>query len=200
MYNDLEKQRTEDVAKPAPAAAPAEDEDTPSAPPWLLQLYFDGEINLDQELTRRYSSMPLMSVVHFRTFGQRARHGVATLATQDGAASALVEVDVETMAVQFTLTLSSMLSLSFQLHTLSDIDRSRWLDLMRSGDTELAFLWGQSRWEDDYLICAPHKYYTNIYAFSPRHIAGAFRMTPEVTNKLLDWLNGFWTSERSPRW
>jgi hypothetical protein len=87
-----------------------------------------------------------------------------------------------------------MLTLRFGLDQLGDMDRQRWLDLMRREQGGLAFLWGQSRWEEDYLICIARKYHTNVYAFSPRNFDAAIRLTPEVTRKLLNWLEEFWKS------
>jgi hypothetical protein len=123
---------------------------------------------------------------------------LATLSTQDGAATTLIQVDVATRAIQCSFVLGSMLSLHFRMDRLSDMDRARWLELMRGGESKLAFLWGESRWEADYMICAAHKYFTNVYAFSPLHIEAAMRLTPEVTRKLLDWLKTYWTVERPP--
>jgi hypothetical protein len=206
MYNDVEQKRAEDdltiPARPAsmvvpmtpmPEPAVDDDMDTDEAP-WLLQLHFDGEINLDEELSKRYSNMPVMSIIHFRTVGKQKRHGLASLSSQDGAAAVTMEVDPVSRAIHCRLTLNSSLSLVFQMEGLSDRDRARWQQVMRAGGDELAFLWGETRWHSDYLVGASHKFYTNIYAFSPLNMEGAFRMTPEVNRKLLDWLQSFWTA------
>lgn len=164
--------------------------------PWLLDQYFDGEIDLDRELTARFPNMPLMSLFHARSLGKRKKRQVAALSAQDGSASILVEVDVASRALHFTFTLGSMLGLRFQFDLLSPLDRERWLDMLRSGDEALSFLWGQSRWEADYLICAAHRHYTNVFAFSASHTEAAARLTPDVTRRLLDWLQLCWTAPR----
>ncbi len=158
-------------------------------PPWMLRHYFDGELDLDRELSARYPGTPLLSIVHFREVGARSPYPLATLSTQDGAASAAVELNPSTGALHLTVTFASMLSLRFQMDGLSAMDRERWQAMMGSGD-DLAFLWGEARWQSDYLICAAHRYYTNVFAFSPYHVEAAFRLTPDVTRRLLDWLAG----------
>jgi hypothetical protein len=163
-----------------------------SNPPWTLQQFFNGEIDLDAELVKRFSSMPLMSTIHFRSLGTRTGRGVATLTTVDGAASVILDADAATHVVQMSFTFASMLTLRFTLDSLSDVDRKRWLELMRREQGGLAFLWGPTRWENDYVICLSRKYFTNLYAFSPNNFEAAIRMTPEVTKKLLAWLEDFW--------
>jgi hypothetical protein len=165
--------------------------------PWALQQYLNGQIDLDKELGSRFPAMPLMSQIHDRTYGERTKHALATIATQDGAASLLVDVDGSTRAVQFTFVLNSMIGLKFIPAKMSDADRAHWLDAMRRSQYErrpsdVAFLWGPARWESDYLICVPRKHFTNIYAFSAHHLECAARLTAEVTNKLVDWLDGLW--------
>ncbi|MCA9914417.1 MAG: hypothetical protein KC496_13775, partial [Anaerolineae bacterium] len=39
----------------------------PEKTPWTLQQFFDGEIDLDVELAKRFPSMPIMSKIDFRT-------------------------------------------------------------------------------------------------------------------------------------
>jgi hypothetical protein len=165
--------------------------------PWLLQQYFEGEIDLDHELAARFPTMPLMSIFHIRTVGEKVRNGIASLSTQDGAATVIMQLDATSRGLHCSLTLGSMLSMRFQIEKLSDMDRQRWLDVMRAPARETAFLWGQSRWESDYLICSVRKYYTSVYTFSPRQIEGGFNLTPEVTGKVLNWLQAYWTAERA---
>jgi hypothetical protein len=160
--------------------------------PWALQQFFNGEIDLERELSARFPSVPLMTTIRFRSLGAKTRRAVATLATQDGSASLMVEADGATHAAQFSFSYGSMLTLRFRLDTLSDVDRSRWLELMRRDQGGLAFLWGQSRWESDYVICIARKHFTNLYAFSNRDFESAIRLTPDVTKQLLDWLDGMW--------
>jgi hypothetical protein len=179
--------------KQSDAGTDSSDSATTSAEtPWTLQQFFDGEIDLDAELASRFSNIPLMSTISFRRLGSREDREVATIASQDGAAQVVFEADRATQVVQMAFTFGSMLTLRFTLADLSDKDRARWLDLMRREEGGLSFLWGPARWEKDYLICISRKYFTNLYAFSPYNFDAAMRMTPEVTNKLLDWLGRFW--------
>lgn len=178
----------DDALGDAPAALP------PLAP-WMLQHYFDGEIDLIKELVGRYPQIPVMSLFNTHEVGRRVRRAVATIATQDGAANLIVEVDIPSRGVQFTFSLSSMLALRFLPGRLTDMDRNQWIEPMRRETGEVAFLWNQMRWQNDYLIGAAHKSYTNLFAFSPYHIEAAVRLTPEVGRKLLDWLESYWKSE-----
>ncbi|MEP7294120.1 MAG: hypothetical protein ABI835_20195 [Chloroflexota bacterium] len=164
----------------------------PQIVPWALQHYFDGEIDLIKELAGRFPQVPVMSLIHTRQVGTKTRRGVATLSTQDGAASVVVEIDAPSQAMQFTFVHSSMLSLRFLLGRLSAADRAQWLEPMRRETGEAAFLWDQSRWSSDYVISAAQRNFTNLYAFSPQQIEASARLTPEVTRKLLDWLEFYW--------
>jgi hypothetical protein len=167
---------------------------TTKSPPWTLQQFFNGEIDLDVELGKRFPGMPLMSSINFRTLGTRTGRGVATLTTADAGAAVIFDADAATREVQVSFTYGSMLTLRFSLDQLSDMDRTRWLELMRREQGGLAFLWGPARWEHDYVICIARKYFTNFYAFSPHNLESAVRMTPDVTKKLLNWLVEFWKS------
>jgi hypothetical protein len=169
----------------------------PGSAPWTLQQFFNGEIDLERELAARFPNVPLMSTIRFRSLGAKSKRGIATLATQDGTASTLVEADAASRAVQLSFSFGSMLTLRFRLDNLSDVDRSRWLELMRRDQGGLAFLWGQSRWEHDYVICVVHKHFTNLYAFSNREFEAAIRLTPDVTRQLLDWLESNWKPEEA---
>jgi hypothetical protein len=163
--------------------------------PWTLQQFFDGEIDLDKELSKRFPTIPPMTTIKFRTLGSRSGRKVAT---QDGNASLIIDADVDTKVVQMSFSYGSMLTLRFSLNSLNDSDRSRWLELMRREQGGLAFLWGPSRWNEDYLICIARKYSTNIYAFSPRNFESAIRMTASVTTELLNWLEEVWTTVPEP--
>lgn len=167
--------------------------------PWALQQYLNGQIDLDRELMRRFPGTPVMSQIHTHNYGELA-HGLAHIATQDGATSLMVEADGGTHAAQFTFLASSMVGLKFNPARLSNTDRRHWLDTLRRAEKpgEIAFLWGASRWESDYLICAPRRYFTNVYAFSPLHVEAAARLTREVTLRLVEWLEGFWQPAEEP--
>ena len=154
--------------------------------PWLIRGHYAGTTNLDEEMTSRFPAMPVMSSIHFRH-----NNSIATLATQDGAAVVSLQADPESLEVVYTL--SSMLGLRFHLDGLTASDRSYWLDLLRAGEMPLTFLWGQRRWDADYLVWAPHRYFVNLYAFSPRRTEAAARLTIDVVQKLLDWLQYAWT-------
>jgi hypothetical protein len=164
-------------------------------PPWTLQQFFDGEIDLDAELSTRFQNMPMMTNIKFRDLGTHTNRGVATVATSDGSAQVVFDADKTTKVVQLSFTFGSMLTLRFTMRELSDMDRNRWLELMRRQEGGLAFLWGPSRWEEDYLICISRRYFTNLYAFSPNGFEAALRMTPDVIDKLLGWLEGYWHTD-----
>jgi hypothetical protein len=160
--------------------------------PLTLQPFFKEQIDLNAELVKRFPSMPLMSVIRFRDLYRNGEHGVATLATQDGSNSLIVDVSTVTHEMQFSFTYGSMLSLRFHLNELSDLDRRAWLENIETRVENIVFLWGQSRWAKDYVICVPHRYYISLLAFSPNNFEAAVRMTPEASKKLFDWLNAFW--------
>jgi hypothetical protein len=171
-----------------------EEDRTPlrSSTPWTLQQFFNGEIDLDVELAKRFPTMPVMSSIHFRNLGTQSGRGVATLTSGDEGVRVIIDADAKSRVVQMSFTFGSMITLRFNLDDLSDMDRSRWLELMRREEGGLAFLWGPSRWQKDYLICVSRKYFTNLYAFSPRNFEAAIRMTPAILEQLLNWLEQFW--------
>lgn len=169
---------------------------TPDEAPWTLQQFFSGSIDLDVELSKRFPAMPMLSLIKFRTLGSESGRRVATLSTQDGAAALVFDADLKTKVVQLSFTLGSMLTLKFQLSELNNSDRTYWLDLMRRDGGGLAFLWGQARWSNDYIICIARKYFTNLYAFSTNNFDAAVRLTPTVTKQLLDWLEEIWKVEK----
>ncbi len=160
--------------------------------PMTLQPFFQEHIDLDQELVRRFPSMPLMSIIKFRDLYGDGRRGVATLATQDGAANLIVDVSSENTEIQFSFTFGSMLSMRFHLSELSDLDRRAWLDNMETRVDDIVFLWGQSRWEKDYVICVPNHYYVSLLAFSATNFEAAVRIAPSINRKLFEWMHDFW--------
>jgi hypothetical protein len=164
-----------------------DDEPTSHRAPWLIRGHYSGLVSLDEEMTSRFPSMPVMSSIHFRPSGN-----VATLSTQDSAA--VVSVQADEQSLELVYTLSSMLGQRFELDGLTDRDRSYWLDLLHSGDMPLVFLWGERRWQSDYLVWVPHRYFVNLYAFSPRQVEAAARLTTDVAQKLLDWIERAWTA------
>jgi hypothetical protein len=166
-------------------------------PPWTLQQFFNGEIDLDLELTKRFPKMPMMSRIKFRQVGTSGNLHSAMLATQDGRANLTIDADPTTRRMQMSFTIESMITLRFMLANLSDMDRDRWLELMRREQGGLAFLWGPDRWQSDYIICLGRKYFTNLYAFSPNNFEAGIRMTPNVSKELLDWLQRTWKLEQN---
>jgi hypothetical protein len=184
------KRRLQDVTHFAAEAAPAKA--LPIVQPWALQHYFDGEGDPIKELASRYPQVPMLSLFHTRQVGTRTPRGLATLATQDGAGSVIVEMDMLSQALQFTFVQNSMLALRFTLGALTELDTAQWLEGMRGDTGEAAFLWNETRWNSPYLISAAQKNFSTLFAFSPQQIEAAARLTPEVTRKLLDWLERGW--------
>lgn len=164
-------------------------------PPWTLQQFFNGEIDLDIELSKRFPNMPVLSLIRFRTLGTQSGRSVATLMTQDEAVSVVFDADTKSKVIQISFTFGSMITLRFVIDDVGEMDRERWLELMRREQGGLAFLWGPHRWDKDYVICISRKYFTNLYAFSPRNFEASIRMTPAVTKALLDWLETFWDTD-----
>ncbi len=158
--------------------------------PWLLRRHLDDEIDLDRELNSRFQAMPVLSTIKFQRLD--AQHAAAVLTTQDGAAVVRVEVDLQENVVDFVFTLRSMLSLRFSLSELGNSHRAHWLERVRHDQGHPAFLWGPSRWDNDYLIAVSHQYFTNLYAFSSRHVEAAARLSSDVRDQLLDWLTIVW--------
>ncbi len=111
--------------------------------------------------------------------------------TQDDHAALTVDLDRFTGMLELTFTLEAMLALRFELSSLDDVVRRRWLDLMRR-EQGIAFLWSPARWERDYMIFVVRKYDIRAYAFSPRRFEAAVRLTPDVLTAFLDWLEAYW--------
>lgn len=166
--------------------------------PWTLQQFFDGEIDLEQELIKRFPTVPAMTSVKFRTLGMNSGRKVATLSAQDGSSQIIIDADVATKVVQISFTFGSMMTLRYVLSDIPANNRERWLDLMRREKGGLAFLWNEERWREDYLICVSREYSTNIFAFSPKNFESAVRITNDVMDELLNWLEDVWNSEPEP--
>lgn len=183
---DSEPLRRESIVRAASKLAAS------GSAPVLLQQFFNDQIDLSAELATRFPSLPLMSVIRFRKLEGKLQRGVATLSTPDGVASAVIDADATTGSIQMSFSYGSMMSLRFRMDELSSMDRSRWLELMRRDAGGVAFLWGQARWEQDYVICVTRRHFASIYAFSHHGFEAAVRLTPDVTKQLLDWLEKFW--------
>jgi hypothetical protein len=166
--------------------------------PWSLQQFLDGNLDLDVELSKRFPSMPMMAQIQMRAVGAKDAFRVATFNSQDGHASFTVDVDTNTKTAQFSFMMGSMLNLRFVLNNLNDMDRTRWLELMRREQGGLAFLWGASRWTNDYLVCIVRKNHTNIYAFSTHRFEAGIRLTPPMSKQFIDWLDETWKINPTP--
>lgn len=161
--------------------------------PLTLQPFFKENANLNRELVQRFPNMPLMSTIRIRDLYSDGERSVATLSTQDGSASLIVDVSRNVSDIQFAFTYGSMISLRFQLTELSNLDRRTWLDNVSAPHLEdIVFLWGQSRWVKDYIICVPHSYYISLLAFSPNNFEAAVRITPSISKDLFAWLAELW--------
>jgi hypothetical protein len=162
--------------------------------PVVLQRFFTGEIDLDTELSKRFNNAPLLSSIKLRPQAPgTSPRGTASLNAQDGNASLTVDINSINGLIELSFTLGSMLSLRFELSNLPEVDRRRWLDLMRR-EQGIAFLWSRARWERDYMIFVVRKYNIRAYAFSPHGFEAAIRMTPDVLTAYLNWLEGYWFS------
>lgn len=165
--------------------------------PITLQQFFTGEIDLDSELARRFVNAPLMSELRLNPKQPakllETRRAVALLSTQDNASQMSFDVDIRDGALEVSFTLGSMLSFRFDIGTIEPNERRRWLELMRR-QSGIAFLWTSARWQRDYIIWVVRENFARLYAFSGQFDAAA-RITPDVTDQLLDWLESFWFPE-----
>ncbi len=168
--------------------------------PIELQQFFVGEIDLDTELAKRFTNAPLMTdiTLHPQDYGLNTRRISAIMKSQDGGAMITFDLQPRTGMLETTFTYGSMLSFRFHLGILDKTDRRRWLDLMRR-PSGIAFLWTKERWEKDYLICVVRENFARIYAFAPDRFEAAVRVTLDVVDELLDWLESHWfISETRP--
>ncbi len=166
--------------------------------PLLLQQFFTGRIDLDVELARRYPASPLLSSSSFLPEpGKRARHGFAQFMSQDNSAAMTLELRGDSGALEMSFLLQSMIAVRFQLGSVIDVHRKRFLELMRRPDG-IAFLWARERWENDYLIFVVREHFARVYAFAPGRFDAACRLTPDCLNDLIAWLGGFWAPGEEP--
>lgn len=163
--------------------------------PWLLQQFYDGRIDLPAELVNRYPALPLMTLFKLRDSKSAAQSAVASLAAPDGTSSLLIECQPGTYKVQFAFTFASMLTLRFRLDDLNGVDCAHWLELIKRDQDGIAFLWGQSRWEKDYLICTIRRQFASIFAFSPHGLEAGVRLTHAAKRRLHDWLAATWNPD-----
>lgn len=172
--------------------------------PITLQQFFSGDIDLDTDLARRFLNAPLLSNVRFmKSIAQPGqKQESAQFSTNDDSFFLTIDAHLDTQqaaTLEFTFTMFSALALRFRLSPLVDSDRTRWLDLM-ARDSGIAFLWTRERWEQPYLIFVVREHFARLYAFSPHGAEAAARLTPDMINKLIDWIAGFWYPDRiAPR-
>lgn len=167
--------------------------------PITLQQFFTGEIDLDTELATRFSSSPLISSmsVQPKNIGVLTRRASAILTSQDGEAMLTFDLRLQSGYLEVIFTASSMLSFRFDLGQIQQADRQRWLDLMHRKTGGIAFLWSRQRWENDYMIWVVREYFVRLYAFSPKRFEAGVRMTPDVIQKLLTWLEEHWVKPQA---
>jgi hypothetical protein len=184
-----------DAANPLPTeATPTIPGRSPLTAPWLLQGHYAGSINLERELHSRYPSLPLLSVVRTGKMESLTRRATGSVTAQDGSAALVIEADARA-GMQLLFNYASSMGLRFHLDDTSGLDRARWIDLMRQSKDGIVFLWGQHRWERDYLITVLHNGFASFYAFSRNGYEAAARLTPDATSKLINWLESIWPGE-----
>lgn len=166
-----------------------------SGAPFILQQFFTGKIDLDQELSRRFPSAPLLPSTNFNPApGKRGRRGVAQFKAQDESASLLVEVQGMDGAMEATFLLGGMIGLRFTLGAVAEQQRKRFLELMRR-PSGIAILWTRERWERDYFIFVVRDRFARVYAFGPGRFDAACRLPPDPVEQFVEWLSGFWDTE-----
>ena len=168
--------------------------------PAMLQQFFAGEIDLDDDLARRFAGAPLLT--HLRVVPVAGeplrRQATAIFGSNDDAATLTVDAALdETAALIFTFTLFGALALRFHLSPLAEPDCLRWMELLRR-DNGITVLWTRERWEQPYLILVTREGFGRLYAFSPHGIEAAARLTPNMVAELVDWLEALWFPERRP--
>ena len=210
MSSDMHDESTghDDLTVPSSARMTAQVKPTENAPepsrlpgdaPWLLRQYFDEQMDLAAELVNRYPLLPLMTVIRFRKLDDNGKRGLVTLAAADGVATVRIESDTASGFVRFSFTYASMMTLHFRLDELSGMDRTHWLAEMRREQDGVAFLWGQARWEQDYLISTIRRGFASLFAFGRSGFEAGVRLTPDVKDKLLNWLDTAWKIDEPPQ-
>ncbi len=166
-----------------------------SGAPYILNQFFVGKIDLDVELAKRFPGAPMLSSVTFTPPpGKRARRGFALFKSQDEACSMTIDLQSIDGSLEAGFLLGGMINVRFALGPIPDVNRKRFLDLMRRPNG-IAILWTRERWERDYMIFVVRERYARLYAFSSNHFDAACRLPPDVLDQLLQWLSGFWISD-----
>ncbi len=160
--------------------------------PLLLQRYLWLKIDLDKELSKRSINAPLLSSLVLNPSNPRPtdQQLLATLSSQDNAASMELEIDPEADIINFSFTVKSMLTLRFNLPHLDMDERRIFIEKARR-ELGMAFLWTRERWDSDYLIFIRQEYFSRVYAFS-RNIEATARITTQAMGDLMHWLEKCW--------
>lgn len=164
--------------------------------PALLQQFFAGEIDLDEELASRFPNAPLLSHLHALPGNSAPLQQQVTvvLGSNDDASTLIVDAALdEAAALTFTFSLFGALALRFHLTPLLSADRAAWLPLLRR-ENGITVLWTRERWEQPYLILVRREGFGRLYAFSPHGFEAAARLTPDMVTALADWLEQTWFS------
>ncbi|HOA25212.1 MAG TPA: hypothetical protein PLD57_15350 [Aggregatilineales bacterium] len=167
--------------------------------PLTIKQFLRGEIDLDNELSRRFARAPLLtSIARSPQDARPASQATAMLSSQDSSAMLSFDLYSDQDLTELTFTLNHMLAMRFQLENLSPYDKRRWLDLMRR-DIGVAFLWTSQRWEADYAIFVLRPHYVRLYAFSPHRFEASVRITHPVARQLINWLDMRWFQSSAAR-
>jgi hypothetical protein len=160
----------------------------PPNAPWLLRQFFAGQIDLVGELKSRYPTVPLLAVARFKNKGVPR----GSLATADGVSTLVVEGEPGEAILHLSFTYGSMMTMHFHLDDLNPMVCGEWLAFLKRETDSQTFLWGEHRWEHDYVIGIQRRQFLSLYAFSPRGCEAAVRITRETRLQMADWLSWVW--------
>jgi hypothetical protein len=163
--------------------------------PHLIQQFLVGMADLDQELLKLFPTVPLLSSATFTpTPGKRAKRGFAQIKSQDEAASLTFNVMGIDGTFDLSFVLGGMLSLRFGFGPVADAKRAAFLELLRRPNG-ISIWWQKELWERDYVVFVVRERFARLYAFSPRGIEAACRLSPDILAELVEWLRAFWLLE-----
>src|SRR5258706_14467589 len=77
--------------------------------PWLLQQHFAGKVDLAAELSNRYPTLPLMTLIKLKPVKGTHQPNLSTLSAPDGTAIVLFEAMPDSHQFQLAYTIGSML-------------------------------------------------------------------------------------------
>ncbi len=166
-----------------------------SGVPHLLQQFFIGKLDLDEELSRRFPNPPLLSSATFEPQpGKRARRGFAQFKAQDESAALNIDLQGIDGTFEADFVYGGMIAAHFAFGAIADAQRKRFLDLIRRR-TGTSVLWTAKRWERDYLVVTVQEGFARLYAFGVHNINAACRLPPEPFRQLTQWLAAFWITD-----